>query len=78
TKSFKVFRVDNGILLEIGEPTSVTWWAEGRPATRAEVENSITTGLPFLAEIAQKQGPDALVALNAQLERAKPLLPAAA
>src|SRR5436190_4731235 len=32
TKSFKPIRADDGVLFEIGEPTSVTWWAEGRAA----------------------------------------------
>jgi hypothetical protein len=35
-------------LLDAGDCHSVTWWAEGRPATRAEVITSIVTGLPHL------------------------------
>jgi len=37
-----------GTLLDVGDCHSVTWWAEGRPATRAEVLTSIVTGLPAL------------------------------
>jgi hypothetical protein len=37
-----------GALLRIGDPTEVSWWAEGRPATRAEVLASIDSGLPLL------------------------------
>lgn len=49
TNEFRVERVANGRLYQIGEPTRpLTWWAEGRPATRAEVLHSIETGLPFL------------------------------
>jgi hypothetical protein len=37
-------------LFRIGEPTSVAWYAEGRPATRKEVLVSIDSGLPLLQE----------------------------
>lgn len=39
-----------GVLFSIGDPTEVTWWAEGRPATRAEIEESVRTGLPLLEQ----------------------------
>lgn len=35
-------------LFHIGEPRKVEWWAHGRPATRAEVEDSVESGLPTL------------------------------
>jgi hypothetical protein len=37
-----------GILFNIGEPTSISLWREGRAATRAETEASITSGRPYL------------------------------
>lgn len=37
-----------GWLFTIGEPTDVLFYREGRPATRAEVEESIRSGLPIL------------------------------
>lgn len=40
----------HGILFNLGIPSSVSWWAEGRPATRAEVLASIDSGLPLLEE----------------------------
>jgi hypothetical protein len=42
-----------GILFEIGPPKRVSWWCEGRPATRAEVLASIESGLPSLREMAE-------------------------
>jgi hypothetical protein len=35
-------------LFELFEPHRVDWYAEGRPATRAEVTASIETGVPLL------------------------------
>lgn len=43
-------------LIEIGMPSEVSWWREGRPATREEVLESIRTGLPAL-EAACEQEP---------------------
>ncbi len=54
-----------GILFELGDPEMTEWYAEGRPATRAEVDASIDSGLPLLRESAQQQGLDAV----AELER---------
>lgn len=53
---FSIFRDDkNRPLIHLGDPDSVEWWALGRPANRAEVEESIRTGLPLLEEVAQQQ-----------------------
>jgi len=41
---------DGGYLFRIGEPVTVEWYAEGRPATRDEVLASIEAGLPALME----------------------------
>lgn len=38
----------NGYLYKFGYPASVHWFAEGRPATRAEVITALETGLPDL------------------------------
>jgi hypothetical protein len=55
-RGFKVFRPEGGgMLITVGEPTDWEWWAEGRKATRAEVEESIRTGLPLLEVEAVKQ-----------------------
>lgn len=39
-----------GYLFDIGKPHAVEWYAHGRTATRAEVLESINTGLPILRE----------------------------
>lgn len=44
------------VLWNIGEPAEVIWYAEGRLATREEVEESIDTGLPILRAEAEKVG----------------------
>jgi hypothetical protein len=68
-------RVPNGLLFEIGEPVETLWYAEGREATREEVDASIDSGLPALREIAEQEGEGALLELAACVERAKPFLP---
>ena len=59
TRSYKVRKVDNGYVLTMGEPTTVEWFANGRAATREEVEESIRTGLPTLQKMADQEGPSA-------------------
>lgn len=65
-----------GVLFELGEPTRIEWYREGRPATRAEIVESIDSGLPFLRDQAARQGPDSLDELARQVERAMQYLPA--
>ncbi len=43
-------------LIQMGEPTSVEWWAEGKKATLAQVQESIVGGLPSLLKIAEQHG----------------------
>jgi hypothetical protein len=66
---------EGGLLFDLGLPLDVEWWREGRPATREEVVASIETGLPALTEVAQEEGPDAMVALAECVDRAARLLP---
>lgn len=65
-----------GVLFDVGEPVETRWYAEGRPATRAEVCESIETGLPSLREIAEQDGKLALKALEKARDRAMELVPA--
>lgn len=51
-------------LIRIEKPARVDWWAEGRPATRAEVLESISSGLPFLRDMAAKKGPESVLELQ--------------
>ena len=77
TRTYTIFRAGtdggarDGILFNLGEPDTVEWFAEGREATRAEVEESVMSGLPLLEEMAQEQGADAVTALYAALEEAR-------
>jgi hypothetical protein len=74
-----------GELLRIGPPAQVEWWSEGKPASRAAVERSVTTGLPALVEICHAQGAaegddgglSELYAKLAELEKLYPAGPAA-
>jgi len=70
TSGYKTFRADGGWLFNIGPPEQVHFYAEGRPATRAEVLASIETGLPLLREVAERQGHEAVVALDHQTRAA--------
>lgn len=54
TRSYRVFPAGGGgYLINIGEPEQIEWWAEGKPATRSQVEYSVDTGLPALQEVAK-------------------------
>ncbi len=82
TKTYNLFPDGNGKpLFEIGEPESITFWREGRTATRAEIEESITTGLPRLVECCEMEEPRHRAAAHAELKartaRVLKLLPAA-
>jgi protein-disulfide isomerase-like protein with CxxC motif len=71
-----VFRVDNGYLIQLANPSSVQWYAEGRKATRAEILESIETGLPLLRDMAQRQSPEAEAELERMLAKAMKFVPA--
>jgi len=83
--AFKAMRVEAhesegiraGVLFRIGDPLSVEWYAEGRPATRAEVLASIDSGMPLLAEPAEREGGHAPYVLAAQRAAVDRLLPEA-
>jgi hypothetical protein len=69
-------RLGGGLLFDIGEPTGLSWWAEGRAATQEEVLVSINSGLPSLVEMAEKQGSRAVDQLQVMVSRAMELVPA--
>lgn len=51
TLRYEVVRVPNGQLFRIGEPTDrLSFYREGRAATRAEILDSIDSGIPLLIE----------------------------
>jgi hypothetical protein len=65
-----------GVLFRIGEPKRVLWFARGREATRAEVLESISSGLPILRDMAESEGPGAVAELERMHARALGLVPA--
>ena len=76
TRSYGIWTDEKGQpLIEVGDPIETLWYAEGRPAARAEVEESIRTGLPLLEEMAcqQKGGMEELQRRRAAIDA---LLPA--
>jgi len=75
-RAFRRFAVQGGMLIDVGEPERVEWFAYGRPATRAEVMESIDSGLHHLWSMARAQHIDAAVALENQYAKMLPLLPA--
>lgn len=77
TKSFRVTRDGDGVLFKLGDPERVMWFAEGRTATRAEVEASIASGLPILKQYAMEDGIEAMKELEQCTARLQSLLPAA-
>jgi hypothetical protein len=69
TRGYETFRDKGGFLFTPGEPTTVEWFAEGRIATRAEVVESIDSGMPILmdsarAEDAEKQSDECVKYLH--------------
>lgn len=73
--NFKPFNADNGTLFRIGRPIKVQWFARGRHATRAEVIESIDSGMPFLRQLAEAEGPEAEAELAASYKEAMRFLP---
>lgn len=56
TRSYRINRQGSGLLFHLGEPERVEFYANGRRATRAEIDASIKSGLPILEDIARQQG----------------------
>jgi hypothetical protein len=74
TRSYKIAPVRNGVLFRMGEPRDVTWWREGREATREEVLTAIEKGMPALTVVMANN--DQLDQLPGLLKRAQELVPA--
>jgi hypothetical protein len=74
TKNYTMFKAEGqsatGWLITMGTPTKVEWFAEGRPAIRAEVVDSIDTGMPALTQMCDRE-PDAMARLNSHHELRK-------
>lgn len=77
TKSYKLWKgaQHGGVLFRLGDPTNVFWFAEGRIATRTEVDESIRTGLPTLENEAKKEGYKSQMMLAKYVDIAMKYLP---
>lgn len=77
TRTYTVFRDPKGRpLIQLGDPVAVHWYAEGRLATRAEVDRSIETGYPLLlAEAEKERDQGAVQLLESFRARLAPWLP---
>ncbi len=77
TKHYQVVPAPGGIgaLFEMGDPSAVHFYAEGRRATRAELDESIRTGIPLLADMATREGAEAEQALLQAYRRFLTLIP---
>jgi hypothetical protein len=51
-----------GRLFKLHDPVEVAWWSQARAATRAEIMDSITSGLPFLRAECRDAGDEAELA----------------
>jgi hypothetical protein len=66
----------DGTLFKVGEPSSVTWWTEGRHATRAEAAEVLRAGYERLKETTTKHdGPDGVAELDRLTRQAEQFLP---
>jgi hypothetical protein len=77
TRQAEAFDAGNGWLIRLGKPDRIDWWAEGRQATRAEIQASIDGGFPLLLGEAMKDGQEAVDDLTRRTFEALKLLPAA-
>lgn len=74
-QGYRVTPDKQGVLFEIGHPSRVLWFREGREATRQEALDGMMKGLPFLQAEAERYGPEAVRDLEWRLAEAAKLLP---
>ena len=74
---WKPFRVEDGILFDVGQPTEIHWYREGRAATTREILAGIDSGLPALMELAEKEGKRSVQQTNRRVAELKQILQAA-
>ena len=74
TKTYRLFQDAHGKpLIRMGEPFDVTWWKEGRPATREEVLVPFRSGMEILKSMCVDAGDSK--ALEQHYELARQFLP---
>jgi len=65
-----------GMVIRFDRPLATAWFAEGRPATRAEVIESVESGLPILRQLAEQGGQDDIDELDRMIRAAARFWPA--
>jgi hypothetical protein len=76
TLHYSIFKDgQGGVLFNVGDPERVEFFAEGRAAKHDEIMQSISSGLPTLRELAERQGPDAVAELEQMYDKAMELVP---
>jgi hypothetical protein len=66
----------DGILFQLGRAAKLEWYAKGRTATRAEIMESIESGLPTIREAARaNDGPAGMERLELEITAAMRLVP---
>lgn len=75
TTDFGVLRLPNGPIIELGEPTAVSWWTRGAPATAQQAAAAFVEGAARLISVGEMQSEQAAVACVLQVIAARKLLP---
>jgi hypothetical protein len=75
TFSYELMQTNTGILFQLGKPEKIEFYANARHATRAEVLESINTGLPLLRAM-DKGDQIAQAMIDQRYQEAMKLLPA--
>jgi hypothetical protein len=75
TRTYRPYKVEDSWLIRIGPAEEVLWYAEGKPATREQVLESLERRLPALESIAKEEGERAQAALAAMVAETMELLP---
>lgn len=75
TQRYNVEVTNTGVVLHMGPPTGVVFYAEAKLATRVQVAAAFEKSLPVLREIAIKDGGGALRLLERMYERAQRWIP---
>lgn len=64
TKHWRPTRVSNGYLIEMGPPTEVSWWKEGRVATRDEAKEQFEASFEIMMRTARDEGETSVARLE--------------
>jgi hypothetical protein len=54
-RQWQLTKIDNGWIFDLGEPSTVSWWMQGRPAQRVEVLVAFESGMPLLRKQCENQ-----------------------